>query len=296
MQRNQIDTGSVDLTWPFVIVLFQNINAMLWCVSYPEVRELYPREDVEGHLNVCLECVQRASERWPGVESALELYHILIGACMNVYDKDRVIPTFTSSPDSSAALSYPEPWCHSRTQSEVTVPTAAAAPHSEKLPLFGHDLSSQANAAQISPPASTSYYSPSVGPSRSSVDSVLDAYAYQLTMPFDPQSQYNALPVFADMVNWNPAYPASSPTLGAPSNNDASPYQMYGASPTSEQCTEYLNPHYWTAHTQGQGGLTYAQQLELIGTLETEGMTDIETAIAQSEALYGPTTYPNFQN
>lgn len=86
MQREQIRTSSVDLTWIFTQSLFMALNAILWSLSYPEIRQEYPRTRVEKDISEAQQAMFLASQRWPGVESALELYQNLIAACLKAYD------------------------------------------------------------------------------------------------------------------------------------------------------------------------------------------------------------------
>ena len=89
MQKEQIDTGSIDLTWIFTQTLFMALNTILWSLSYPEIRHDHPKEELLKDLEVAKEAIGLASIRWPGVESALELYQNLITACLKAYDGRR---------------------------------------------------------------------------------------------------------------------------------------------------------------------------------------------------------------
>lgn len=131
MQRRQIETKSVDLTWIFTQSIFMAVNTILWALSYEDVRRAHPREEVEKHLMVAMEAITLASDRWPGVTSALELYQTLIEACLRVYDKDGDIPLSTFSP-SETSTSTAERASRSRTTSPATVSTHSVATPPEK--------------------------------------------------------------------------------------------------------------------------------------------------------------------
>src|ERR1700748_2932006 len=73
MHRDQIKNGNVAMTWVFTQAMFMTINTILWSLSFEPIRQEHPRENVQRDLNVALECIRMASERWPGVVSALEL-------------------------------------------------------------------------------------------------------------------------------------------------------------------------------------------------------------------------------
>ncbi|KAL9597273.1 MAG: hypothetical protein Q9219_005254 [cf. Caloplaca sp. 3 TL-2023] len=86
MHRNQVATKSVDLSWIWTQSTFMVLNTILWAISYPEIRQEHSRMVVENHVKQAQECILAASERWPGVEAALELYETLISACLKAYD------------------------------------------------------------------------------------------------------------------------------------------------------------------------------------------------------------------
>lgn len=86
MQRKQIATRSIDLTWEFTQSLLTAINITLWSLSYPEIRYDHSIEEVSSYLQVALEGMAIAAEVWPGVQSTLHLYWNLIAACLNAYN------------------------------------------------------------------------------------------------------------------------------------------------------------------------------------------------------------------
>ncbi|KAL9581247.1 MAG: hypothetical protein Q9212_004009 [Teloschistes hypoglaucus] len=86
MHRNQVATKSVDLSWIWTQTLFMALNTILWAISFPEIRRQHTKPLVENHIMQAQECIAAASERWPGVEAAMELYESLISACLKAYD------------------------------------------------------------------------------------------------------------------------------------------------------------------------------------------------------------------
>ena len=68
--------------------IFMATNTMLWTLSYPEVRKRYLKSEVDRYLEFALEAIYLSSVKWPGVESALELYISLVEACRKAYDGD----------------------------------------------------------------------------------------------------------------------------------------------------------------------------------------------------------------
>jgi hypothetical protein len=103
MHEKQMQVGNVDTTWIFTQAMFMNVNTILWALSFEPVRLEYPREEVERDLTVALDCIKTASFRWPGVESALELYRTLIPAYMRIYGQAGDVDASVGSPADTAA-------------------------------------------------------------------------------------------------------------------------------------------------------------------------------------------------
>ena len=109
IQRSQLASNSVDLTWIFTQSLFMALNTVLWSLSYSEIREKHSKSEVTAIVDMAQESIYLSSARWPGifsilptfplyslclpayfslgVESALDLYDTLIAACLKVYDR-----------------------------------------------------------------------------------------------------------------------------------------------------------------------------------------------------------------
>ena len=101
VQKQQIETKSIDITWIFGQSLFMAINTMLWTLSYPSIRKRHVRVEVKQHLQTALEGIYLVSLKWPGVESAWDLYTTLAETCLKAYEHD-MKPAFpTSVPVSS---------------------------------------------------------------------------------------------------------------------------------------------------------------------------------------------------
>ncbi|KAF2738890.1 hypothetical protein EJ04DRAFT_6811 [Polyplosphaeria fusca] len=307
MHKKQIETGSVDLTWIFTQSIFMAINTMLWSLSYSEIRAKHHREEVEGHLLVALDCIELASERWPGVRSALELYRNLITACMKIYDKDGDIPIAASSPSESASVtsSMVDGINRSRTTSPATASTASVTTPSEKpqappfgyLPnqtqhLFGFTSGQTApSIVQSSQPASMHTSPQSTAPQpfldtspKSSVDATIPNFNF-------PTTQFAPLPTtFADLPQWNPSFsmpqqePFSMPTATNPVSSPI--YNEIYAANQGYPMVDYLYPQ-WSAENRGMG-LNQEQQMELMQTFEANETGKIEAMIQQSNQLFSP--------
>ena len=105
-----------------------NVNTILWALSFEPVRIEYPREEVERDLTVALDSIKTASFRWPGVESALELYNTLIPAYMRIYDQKGDVDASVGSPADTASG-------YDSARSDTASPIAqAATPGARALP------------------------------------------------------------------------------------------------------------------------------------------------------------------
>ncbi|KAF2645182.1 hypothetical protein P280DRAFT_513102 [Massarina eburnea CBS 473.64] len=320
MTRDQIQSKSVDVTWIFTQAIFMVVNVMLWSLSYSEVRRNHSREEVESHLIVALESIELASERWPGVASALELYRNLIGACMRIYDKDGDIPIAAASPSDSASVAsgIVDGINRSRTTSPATASTASVGTPSETthppfgyLPLnqnqalFGfstpqqnvssrpssqHTPSSQQQSASthLSPQHAAPQPYLDASP-KSSIDHNIPIFNYSQAPP-----QFAPLPTtFAELPQWNPAF--SMPPLQEPFSMSVQPQSQHLTSPIFNEnyaanqgypMTDYLYPQ-WGEDLRG-GGLTHEQQMQLMQDFEANETGKIEEMIQQSHQLFRP--------
>lgn len=328
MTREQIRRRNVDLTWIFAQAIFLAINTMLWSLSYAEVRKRNPKSEVQMHLSVCMEAIGLAASRWPGVASAHELYTYIIEAILKIYDKDGdvQIPANTPSDEPSPALAFSDGTGRSRTTSPASgafdTPPEQPGPfgyfhHSARRsieqppPLPYHAQPTPPIAGNNAPPGARSTMAPHMSPE--SVEAV--SYGEPLRPPplkhYDSSSNmhYQRLPEnFGTLVNsgWSsadatgdqtkayltPANPYSQ-QAGAYADLNGYDYAYSGNGLPSLQATalDYLNPSGWSTPTSQQGmGLTSEQQGELMQSLETQGMEDIESLINASNAIFNPSS------
>lgn len=312
MHKRQIDTKSVDVTWIFVQSIFMCINTMLWTLSYQEVRRLHSRDEVEGHLSVAMESIRLASDRWPGVASAMELYHNLIAACMEIYTKDGDVPITANSPSDCASVvsgSIVDGINRSRTTSPATASTASvstpkdfAQPPFSYLPnqgqvFFGQEHvranssnfasspSSQASLLQL-PQQPQQHYDPSP---KTSIDTNVPTFDYP------PTTQFTALPTtFAELPQWNPTFTMpQQDQYNTATMPLASPlYNEYYAANQGYEMADYLNPT-WSQDARANG-LNQQQQMQLMQDFETNETSKIEEMIQQSHQLFGPPQLQTF--
>lgn len=303
MQREQIATKSVDLTWIFTQSLFMALNTILWSLSYPGIRRDHLREEVQKHLDTVLEAIRLASERWPGVASALELYTNLVTACLKVYDGSSetsyvvTSPSNKASPASSHDVSTPPPL--SRPSSVAAGSLASTIPAEHPSP-FGYivDQSSHFSHSNRTSPAQTTVQpmlqtALSREPAQETNYHQQPSLQYTTTVPdsaFDPTSPYNMIPsVVPGLQHWDPNY--SSPS--AQSNFLAysmPPYDAnYYLASIGDQYSQYLQAPY--IPQQPVQSLNEEQQSELLNFLEMRGIDDTEDLMDSSATFFGVPGY-----
>lgn len=326
MTREQVRRKNVDVTWIFTQAIFMAMNTMLWSLSYEDVRKANPRREVEQQLQIGMDSIGLAAERWPGVSSARELYTHIIEAVLRIYTKDGDIPITASSPSdgSSPPTQFSDASGRIRTESPAfaSMPTQtsmeafsagfAYIPNDQRRnvesapPLtFGTTNASVASSPASALPSSiSSHFGHSNHPSPQSVASIpySDNYSNsQAATSPGGHPQFQPLPTdFASLAHnqWNTAsvnnafgnfgnFPGSMP-FTASYNDPQSFNSAYGASELPQQPQDYLDPNWWNQTVNGMhgNGLTSEQQLELLQNLETEGVGDIEMMIEASNRLF----------
>lgn len=324
VQREQITMRNVDLTWIFTQSIFMAINTLLWSLSYSEVRKQNPKQDVQKHLATAMSAIEIASDRWPGVASAIQLYENLIEAIMKIYDKEGDVSISESTPSDAAspAVLSDGTMNRSRTTSPATISSSSIATPPERPAPFGYFHQSSGLSVEQPPPVPyQSLASPSPGPTppappplttQLSNDSTYTIGPNQppTTASYDPMSQFNPLPTnFPDLGipgGWNPAFAQRTSPFGSyhssPSVQHLLPAQVY---PTplgtvnpyanvemnyaQDATPDIFNPSYW-GHDAEEfgGGIDQAQQTELLQSLETTGMEDIQTMIVGANRIWNP--------
>jgi hypothetical protein len=322
LQREQITMGNVDLTWIFTQAIFMAINALLWSLSFAEVRRQNPKQDVQKHLQTAMEAIRLGSERWPGVLSAIELYHDLISAILKAYDKDGDIPLQEATPSDTASPAG-NPYSpnlnqsRSRGASPGTISTVSIATPPERIPSFGAYQSTSvehpppmpyqtSDHPVVTPPVYQNAQAPQSIPRISGPDISPAAYSTTHTT----NSYFQPLPShFSDLSqqsHWRSQYPSPaqrgdsdsySPYGLSPSGTGLAPptpypasSPLYGPGDPAQQTAENLmaNPGFWGQDmSQFGAGLDHAQQTELMHSLETSGMEDIQHIITNTMRAFG---------
>ena len=265
MQRRQIASKSVDLTWAFAQSLFMALNAILWALSYPEIRREHPKAEVEKDINVAQEAIYLASQRWPGVESALELYDHLVVACLKVYDGLVDTPYIVdpasnkTSPASYSDAVTPPLLPSQYSPSTPSIPKSSPH-HNQKAPLLsapGYVEYDKGYGPRRSPtPSEHSLESSIPGSFRSAVSqqpSLHVSNPYPVA-PYDPDSSYNSFPSVLSRQPHITSQSSYNQNLGA----------------IGEQYSQYLHAPY--VSRQPLLTLNGEQQMELMRNLEMDGI------------------------
>ena len=317
MQREQIATGSVDLTWIFTQSLFMALNTILWSLSYPEIRKEHPIDEVQGHLSVALEAIMLAAKRWPGVESALLLYRNLVAACLKAYNTEESFVVHSPSnssnhatPGSSQDVTSPPP---------MSSPSSTATSHN---PRFGTSsitdaspsgTTSRAHSADVTLP-----YSQGPASTTPSVNSI-KATHYQTWNPPMPSQQtpipnqhpsstfisapYVAPPVtYADLTidrntpfntfptvvpgiqGWDPNVSVASTTASHLAYVDAAVNPMNWAGSIGNQYSQYFNEAYPTPSWH-ERTLSHQEQVELMASLG-DNIPDVSAQLVRESATF----------
>ncbi|ETI22003.1 hypothetical protein G647_06073 [Cladophialophora carrionii CBS 160.54] len=88
LQKRQVEAHLIDITWIFTQAIFMALNTVLWCISYPGIRQQHPLEEVQLHIQDALKAIDLCADRWPGVRSAQQLYDNLVLGCLKAYEVD----------------------------------------------------------------------------------------------------------------------------------------------------------------------------------------------------------------
>ncbi|KAI0152516.1 fungal-specific transcription factor domain-containing protein [Hypoxylon sp. NC0597] len=97
ISSKQMMASAVDVTWVFILTLYMSLNSLLWSVTYPEVRALHPRDEVQELVNISLDIIDQCVERWPDTAAASQLYSTFTKSCLQSYDSNETILSSSSS-------------------------------------------------------------------------------------------------------------------------------------------------------------------------------------------------------
>ncbi|KAL1997865.1 hypothetical protein VTN02DRAFT_545 [Thermoascus thermophilus] len=316
MHREQIATGSVDLTWIFTQSLFMALNTILWSLSYPEIRKEHPMEEVQVHLGIALEGIALAAERWPGVESALQLYKSLITACLKAYEGDEsfVVHSPSNHPTPSSSQDAPTPSMSSPSSTTTSFHSSRNLRPADRSDTVSSGTASRGQSADPPlhfPPVSASWTvttepskvaqalqgspQPYPSPQQSSPQNVqqlnhsLQSYAPPTPSyskdRFNPATPYNTFPsVVPGLPGWDPNFTVASTTAPHLAYVDASSDPTFWLGSFGDVYSQYSNQPVPMAPWRGQT-LSMQEQLELLNSLE-ENIPDVSAQLVQKSATF----------
>ena len=267
MQKEQIDTGSIDLTWIFTQTLFMAMNTILWSLSYPEIRRDHPKEKLKKDLQVAKEAIGLASIRWPGVESALELYRNLITACLKAYDGSSeasyVVESLSNRPSPASINNTLTP--PSMSSPETVFGSSPHSDNSHARP-SPREYFQEYDVLQVSEPHSSpsfSDYSQTDSTVSSSYQKIPPQPLQQPAIDFASTYPSNALPSITTYGPLTQGLPAFHPHIF-----DATPQQFGQYSSIGDQYSQYFHTPY--IPQQLPQPLNQETQIELMRSLEND--------------------------
>lgn len=270
----------IEISWIFLLTVFMALNTILWAISYTELRAVHPKAEVEDLIDKALDIVFQCHERWPGTAVASQLYSKLAKACLRSYDADG-----SSHPPSSLSANSPSSLtdAYSPSLSEHSSATTGSLAHSQKAfppppPQFGNvfdQVPEQIPTFDFHsslPPPQPSFRSNSIfaNPSSMQSDRRFSYFPPDFTQPHALPNAWNpmALPVTPDQT----MQPVSMSSANTPANLDPGYFLQQTPFP--------FNQHIFSDQGYGNqmrsGSLSQQQQLELMQTLETDGVTEID--------------------
>lgn len=321
MHHEQTLTGSVDLTWIFTQSLFMVFNIVLWTLSYPEIRKEHPIDEVQSYLDMALEVIVHAAERWPGVQSALILYKRLVEACLKAYSTEESFvvhspsnhPTPTSSQEVATppAMSSPSTsttaslYSHTHRAASRSIGDCASAGTFSRGPSADPPGPYCSAAQNYTPPAfaahaaessqqspATPTYDVQSAIAATGADPQQSTPTYCPTSgPFsdlsvDPNTPYNAIPsVVPGLQGWDPNFSLASTTASHLAYVDATVDPMQWTFSIGDQYSNYFNEPFPTPSWR-ERTLSQQEQIELMASLEFN-IPDVSAQLGhESNAFY----------
>jgi hypothetical protein len=305
-QRKQADTAMVDITWIFIVTVFMAVNTILWTISYPEVRALHSKAELEDLIEIALDIVSKCDERWPGSAAASRVYSKLSRACLRSYETSE-----NSHPPSSLSANSPSSLtdANSPSASEHSSATTGSIAHSnkpyhsppqfgyvfdqlpEQIPVFDysnglqqHQPSFRSNSIFATPPGLNSdrrfsYFPPDF----THPQNLPNAWNNEVGVGLQSESHSHSPPQVGHRSHMH-SPPQIAPPMSDPSIADTT-YFM--------QSTPYsFGPHMYANESYNMGmrsgSLSQEQQIELMQSLETECLTEIDNFTNLSQTYENP--------
>jgi hypothetical protein len=321
MQSNQIAAKSVDLTWIFAQTLFMSLNTILWSLSYPSIRQHYPIDEVKICLKTALKAIHHTSERWPGVQSALQLYQNLIQGCLKAYSDDASYVVRTPQAASDEASLSPCALSHSPASAPPLSLTNSHTPQSHWEAEASGDSLVESRSSDSTPPDQTDYFadagkhddmdqqgtetkteeddeSPFMQLSlqqSSPLPAQQDEPEMQSGLPFrqnygipsfNPNSVNNMFPAtIPGLQNWDSNQTAASGQAAFAGYNDVVMDTKPWLGDFGDEYSRYMHQDY-NPPRQRMESLSEQQQHELMAALEQDQLPDVSQLISDAETFY----------
>ncbi|EXJ77672.1 hypothetical protein A1O3_09901 [Capronia epimyces CBS 606.96] len=299
LQKRQVEARLIDITWIFTQAIFMALNTVLWCLSYPGIRQQHPLEEVQVQIKDALQAIDLCADRWPGVRSAQQLYENLVLGCLKAYEVDKAADSPQSDYVSSTAQDV------SSSASQVANSPASTANTSLYSTQSPHSTHSTHTATHSFKNAAASYMNHSKQPfphpdvrtvstqPQATNDQYMTTPALQTDMQtlhyslpgFDPHSTDGYLPATTKGSScWTggPMIPGVIPGItGSPDiNYDDLPYlASFG-----QEYSRYMQQSY--PPTYQVPTLSQQQQVELMESLEHSQFPDVSSLVSDATTFY----------
>jgi hypothetical protein len=290
------------------------ISTMLWTLSYPDIRIEHDIEEVKSYLQIALEAVAISAQRWPGCESALQLYKSLIAACLKSYDtaESFVVHTPSTQPSPISVQDMTTPPCISspsaKSQQSVQTVVTAATTTSDTDRYFSNSRGPSTEPLQNYTPVQEQSNTPASHPSSSPIYMPSQAYTLPNTHlaskqhhrrnmhhgqhpntqmyaaygdpSFDPSTPFNTFPsVVPGLPGWDPNYAAVPVTTSG--GYDMNADSTFWMGPFGDQYSQYSNqPGPWRGRT-----LSQEEQIELMDSL-ADNIPDVSSMLTNDTTIY----------
>lgn len=300
MQKRQVEARLIDITWIFTQAIFMALNTVLWCISYPGIRQQHPVDEVLVHIQDALTAIDMCADRWPGVRSAQQLYDNLVLGCLKAYEIDKTVESpasdyvSTTTHDVSSSASQFANSPASTANTSIYGPQSPQSIHSTQAP--NHAFM---NAATGYNDHAKHIYQTDIAPASSQSQTMGGQYmaaplpqidihppVLHYSLPtFDPHHPGGYIPTTTQGgTTWTaaPMMPGIIPGItGSPDMNyDDLPYlASFG-----HEYSRYMQQSYpsqYRMHT-----LSEQEQMELMASLEQSRLPDVSGLVSDATTFY----------
>ena len=228
-----------------------------------------------------------ASERWPGVESALELYENLVTACLKAYDGNAETSYVISSPlnrfsqSSLHNVATPASLSSASTVASSTASHQAARTAHSLSPGSYDEVDRGSDHRTLSPASRSELTMPHSFRSDpyQKTTSCQNLFHYKTAIQetsFNPSSLYNTFPtVLPGLQHWDPGYAEGPRPVGNSAFYMPSQDEEFYLGTIGDQYSQYLHAPY-IPHQPLQS-LSQEEQIELMTNLEKTGLSEVNT-------------------